>query len=57
MSTGAFVVSTLNMRLAQCDSLLEWLIHRHPERDSFGRALEAVRTAQIIVAGAVTDAN
>lgn len=40
------------MRLEQTAVIIEWLIVRHPHKDSLGRALESVRTALIVIRNA-----
>lgn len=41
------------MRLQQCDVLLEWLIAKHPAKDSLHRALESLRQVESIVTNTV----
>ena len=49
MTTEAIAISTAEMRLEQTAVIVEWLIARHSDKDSLVRALEAVRTALIVI--------
>ena len=52
MTTESIAISTAETRLEQTAVIIEWLIARHPEKDSLVRALESVRTALIVIRNA-----
>ena len=49
MATEQFVLSTLGMRLQQCDVLLEWLIVKNPHRDSLQHALDSLKLTELLI--------
>ena len=49
MTTESIAISTAEMRLEQTAVIVEWLIARHPDKESLVRALESVRTALIVI--------
>lgn len=55
MATEQLVLSTLTLRLQQCDALVQWLHAKHPEQASLQRASEALRRVGLIVADTLSE--